>query len=335
MKKSITMVFFFLFVLGCEKQSITDLITPESPITIEMNQDLITVENHNDGMARRNLEYISKDKGKIAVDPKYFNQNGINRGDVIYYKTPTIDKNKYPQLNPSENNIARVIALPGEEIEIKKGKVYINGKRLDTFYGKALSWGLEEEEYFKTVNKPGSAQCDECQRTMKEYFNMEMDKVKVPKGHLFVMGDTWWRSIDSQIYGSLPVANIKGRVLGYASSGLSESTIDKEYIKKHAKIGLTELEITETFGNIYLKGNVDNSDVWLFDKTKEGFEYKKDINRVAHEAIKNNDVEYQLFIIVKNNKTMMFSYFYKGDNEQVWEYVVNPDGTILEAQVSH
>lgn len=189
-------------------------------MTVVMKQDLITIENHSDGMARRNLEYISNDKGKIAVDPNYFNTNDINRGDVIYYKTPAIDKNKYPNLNPSEYNIARVIALPGEEIEIKKGQVYVNHKRLDTFYGKALSWGLEEEDYFKTVNKPGSAECnDSCQKTMKEYFNMEMAKVNIPEGHVFVMGDTWWRSIDSQIFGALPVVTIKGRVMGYAGSG--------------------------------------------------------------------------------------------------------------------
>ncbi|WP_373461098.1 S26 family signal peptidase [Paenibacillus sp. V4I5] len=45
-----------------------------------------------------------------------------------------------------------------------------------------------------------------------------MDKVRVPEGHLFVMGDTWWRSIDSQIFSSLPFSNVKGRVLGYASN---------------------------------------------------------------------------------------------------------------------
>ncbi|KRF06553.1 hypothetical protein ASG89_19060 [Paenibacillus sp. Soil766] len=220
MKKSLLIVFFFLFVLGCEEQSITDVITQDSPKTIVMNQNLITIENDNDGMARRNLEYISKDKGKIAVDPNYFNQHAIHRGDVIYYQTPAIDENKYPRLNPPEYNIARVIALPGEEIEIKKGQVYVNHKRLDTFYGKALSWGLEEEEYFETLNKPGSAQCNEsCQKTMKEYFNMDMAKVNVPEGHVFVMGDTWWRSIDSQIFGSLPLTTIKGMVMGYADSG--------------------------------------------------------------------------------------------------------------------
>ena len=47
---------------------------------------------------------------------------------------------------------------------------------------------------------------------------MAMDKVKVPEEHLFVMGDTWWRSIDSQIFGSLPISMLKGMVVGYASA---------------------------------------------------------------------------------------------------------------------
>ena len=92
----------------------------------------------------------------------------------------------------------------------------MNGKKLNTFYGKALSWGLDEEEYFKTLNQPGSAVCNEsCQKNMKEYFNMDMEKFKVPDSHLFVMGDTWWRSIDSQINGPLPISNVIGKVQGY------------------------------------------------------------------------------------------------------------------------
>ncbi len=62
------------------------------------NQDFILVENNYDGMSRRNLEYNSQEKGKLVVDPNYYNQNEIKRGEVIYYKTPAIDKNKYPSL---------------------------------------------------------------------------------------------------------------------------------------------------------------------------------------------------------------------------------------------
>jgi signal peptidase I len=52
---------------------------------------------------------------------------------------------------------------------------------------------MAEEEYFNTVNQPGTVECNEsCQKTMKDYFNMDMQKFKVPDSHLFVMGDTGW-----------------------------------------------------------------------------------------------------------------------------------------------
>jgi signal peptidase I len=165
-------VFIVLFIVGCEEQNITDQITQESPAIAEKKQDSILVENNNDGMSRRKWEYDSQEVGKkIVVDPKYYNENDFKRGEVIYYKTPEIDR-KNPQANPPENNISRVIALPDEVVQIKKGQVYINGKKLNTFYGKALSWGLEEKEYFNTVNKHGPISCDKsCLKTMKDYFN--------------------------------------------------------------------------------------------------------------------------------------------------------------------
>ncbi len=119
--KMIFSVFFILLIVGCEEQNITDHTTQESPATVEKKQESILVQNNNDGMSRRNLEYDSQEKGKLVVDPNYFNQNEFKRGEVVYYKTPAIDKSKYPRLNPPEQNISRVIALPGEVVQIKKG----------------------------------------------------------------------------------------------------------------------------------------------------------------------------------------------------------------------
>jgi signal peptidase I len=217
MLKMIIGVFIVLFIVGCEEQNITDQMTQESPTIVEKKQDSIMVDNNNDGMARRKWEYDSQEVGKkIVVNPKYYNENDFKRGEVIYYKTPEINRKKYPQVNPPENNISRVIALPGEVVQIKNGQVYINGKKLNTFYGKALSWGQEEKEYFNTVNKNGPISCDKsCLKTMKDYFNMDMEKFNVPEGHLFVMGDNWLRSIDSQIFDFLPIGNVIGNVQGY------------------------------------------------------------------------------------------------------------------------
>ena len=48
------------------------------------------------------------------------------RGDVIVFKSELLDENEKPK-----NLIKRIIALPGETIEIKGGEVYIDGAQMD------------------------------------------------------------------------------------------------------------------------------------------------------------------------------------------------------------
>lgn len=177
---------------------------------------MYTIEHYSDSMVRGKFDYLSSEHGKIVIDPNYYDANEFKRGDVIYFKTPSFKYDKNPDLIPNKENIARVVALAGETIEIKKGQVYINNRKLDTFYGKALSRGLNEKQYFSNLNRPGSYVCDkECQKEWKQYFNMNAEKIEVPEGSLYVMGDTWWRSVDSQIFGPLAVGNVIGKVLGY------------------------------------------------------------------------------------------------------------------------
>ena len=65
------------------------------------------------------------------------------------------------------------------------------------------------------------------------------------------------------------------------------------------------------------------------NRTKPEYNYKPDLNKVEHDAIKRGDIEYQLFIILKEKQAIMFSYFYTRENNEVWQYVLNPDGTII------
>lgn len=81
--------------------------------------------------------------------------------------------------------IKRVIALPGEHVQIKNGKVYINGEEL-------------EENYLQTDTI-----------TESELFN---DFI-VPDGYLFCMGDNRQDSMDSRVFGCIPIEKIEGTVM--------------------------------------------------------------------------------------------------------------------------
>lgn len=87
-----------------------------------------------------------------------------------------------------ESYIKRVIALPGEHLEIKDGKVYINGEELD-------------EPYLK----------DNVITTAGDVNNPFYDLV-VPENCIFVMGDNRAGSTDSRAFGCIPLDKVEGTV---------------------------------------------------------------------------------------------------------------------------
>lgn len=74
--------------------------------------------------------------------------------------------------------IKRVIGLPGESIEYKDGKLYINDKEY-------------KDPYYKDNT-------------------LDFEKVEIPKGYYFVMGDNRGDSIDSRIIGPIKKEDILG-----------------------------------------------------------------------------------------------------------------------------
>ncbi|MFS0783113.1 hypothetical protein [Bacillus sp. 1P06AnD] len=87
---------------------------------------------------------------------------------------------------------------------------------------------------------------------------------------------------------------------------------NKDFIKQNAEIGISVKEAKNRFGKEKMSGKVEHSEVSLFDQVKKGYDYKPDLENVAFKQIKDGKVKGQLFIIFKDEKAFMFSFFYRG-----------------------
>jgi signal peptidase I len=115
-------------------------------------------------------------------------------------------------INPdkrSQHNIKRVVALPGERVEVRQGELILNGRRLGytsapaqragAFPG-AVSWehGVGRDHLIALP-------------TTQEAAATDLPETTVPKGHCLVLNDNRGNTYDSRQYGPVPLADIIGR----------------------------------------------------------------------------------------------------------------------------
>ncbi|MBM6619645.1 signal peptidase I [Bacillus suaedaesalsae] len=176
--------------------------TPEILNVHNITSDMLVIHPMYDAMDRGNHDFYNKD---VVVDVKYYEKNEIERGDIIAYKE-----------NPNnEEDLIRVIGLPGEKVKIEQGQIFINGMKLDAFYGRAHRLGLNLEELKSMIEEGsyGNLQSKEnVENNIKNFENTNEKEVEVAEGQVYVIGDDWLRT---PIKGLLPTKTIVGKVLGY------------------------------------------------------------------------------------------------------------------------
>jgi len=129
------------------------------------------------------------------------------RGDVAVFKLPT---------NTSINYIKRVVGLPGDTIQMKLGKLYINKKLVNQ---------TEDGKYKHIYKRVFEQNMDKYKETLengKDYSVLNindfqvLDNTKefvVPDNNYFVMGDNRDNSLDSRANGGwfVPFENFVGK----------------------------------------------------------------------------------------------------------------------------
>jgi signal peptidase I len=130
---------------------------------------------------------------RVIVSKLAYDLHDPKRGDVIVFDAPP----GQPELvdtggpigfirrlvQPPTEYVKRVVGLPGEFIQTKDGRIYVDGRLLVEPY---LPPGTRTEDF---------------------------EPVEVPEGHLFVLGDNRSESQDSRVFGPIPRSAVVGRAI--------------------------------------------------------------------------------------------------------------------------
>lgn len=136
---------------------------------------------------------------RVMVDRVTYFLRKPRRGDIIVFRFPPTSPRATNTTNPlywpfeqigetlhlahrtgGSPYVKRVVATEGQTIEIRKGDVYVDGKKIEEGY-----------------RVPDSS---------------DMAQTKIPEGNLFAMGDNRPNSRDSRFWGTVPYRSIIGKV---------------------------------------------------------------------------------------------------------------------------
>jgi len=131
-------------------------------------------------------DHILVNKFIYGVKAPFFQKTIIpiknpQRGDIIVFEFPE---------DPSKDFIKRVIGLPGDVVEIRKKKLFVNGKAIKDAHSIH-----KDPKMFPAQLQPRD----------------NLGPITVPEGKLFVMGDNRDFSYDSRFWGFVDLLAVKGK----------------------------------------------------------------------------------------------------------------------------
>ena len=109
---------------------------------------------------------------RVLVSKVIYLFSGPQRGDIVVFESPDEDIDL----------VKRVVGVPGDNIKVVRGSLYVNGERWEEAY---LNYERPDESAYGPIT--------------------------VPEGHIFVMGDNRADSADSRYIGPVPLDYLVGK----------------------------------------------------------------------------------------------------------------------------
>jgi signal peptidase I len=138
----------------------------------------------------------------LIVDETFYAAKNPQRFDIVElrrsFSNPTSSQR-------SIDVVARVIGLPGETIALRRGSVYINGRKIKEPFG-----------------------VKQCPSKVDEMFPCgEMTAMKIPAGEYFLLADNRAESEDSRLWSprTIPKSALLGKVIKIVMSSRAEQTL--------------------------------------------------------------------------------------------------------------
>ncbi len=117
------------------------------------------------------------------------------RGDVIVFRFPAEEEKDF---------IKRIVGLPGDTVEVRNKRVWINGELLVETYPQFVDQAMVPQHgRCRTAASAASPHHNECRDNIGPW--------TVPDNSYFVMGDNRDQSMDSRFWGFVKLEKIKGK----------------------------------------------------------------------------------------------------------------------------
>lgn len=167
-----------------------------------MTGDYIVVSKFSYGWSRASLPF----------NPPVFRGRAFGRaperGDVVVFRRPS---------DPQETWVKRVIGLPGDRVQLRDGRVFVNGRALPQV---ALGLGQDrdspERRVMRVRETASNGRAYVIYDTGPNHLGDDTPVQVVPEGFYFTMGDNRDNSLDSRWPGEvgvglLPAENLVGK----------------------------------------------------------------------------------------------------------------------------